>query len=96
MATTAIFKGRQHSLLCNCKPYTSHRQTVCLSVHPSITRCLLVKMMQGFSRNETSNDSGVVHHAHMLWSHAEFYSVFVTNLLDVDFRGDRHKSRSSR
>jgi len=30
---------------------------------------------QGFSRKETSNDSGVARHAHVLWSHADVYSL---------------------
>jgi len=31
--------------------------------------------LQGFSRKDTSNDSGVVRHAHVLQSHAEVYSL---------------------
>jgi len=30
----------------------------------------------GFSRKETSNDSGIARHAHVLRSHAEVYSLY--------------------
>jgi len=35
----------------------------------------LVRVFMGFSRKETSSDSGVACHAHVLWSHAEVYSL---------------------
>jgi len=33
------------------------------------------RVFQGFSRKETSNDSRVARHAHVLRSHAEVYSL---------------------
>jgi len=35
----------------------------------------LMRVFASFCRKETSNDSGVVHHAHVPWSHAEDYSL---------------------
>ena len=63
----------------------------------------IIKSLSGYSqrfyRKETSNDSGVARHAHVLRSHDEVYSlcaVCITNLPDVDFGGDRRWSRSLR
>jgi len=53
-----------------------------------------VRVFAGFSRKQTSNDSGVARYAHVLPSNAEVYSLYVTNLPDVDFGGDKRKSRS--